>query len=63
MNSCVFALLSEACCTIATIRATTLSEGARSARTRNAPVPLRVPANTSSPAALNTGSGSPVIVA
>ena len=63
MNSWVRALVAEACSTIATILATTLSAASRSTRTRRAPTPLSVPANTSSPAALATGSGSPVIVA
>ncbi len=63
MNSCVLALVAEACSTIATIRATTLSAASRSTRTRSAPVPFRVPAKTSSPTDLAAGSGSPVIVA
>ncbi len=63
MNSCVLALVADASSTIATMRATTVSDAARSTRTRSAPVPLRVPANTSSPGILATGSGSPVIVA
>ncbi len=63
MNSCVLALVADASSTIATMRATAVSDAARSTRTRSAPVPLRVPANTSSPGILATGSGSPVIVA
>src|SRR5579863_10517285 len=63
MNSCVFALVADACSTMATIRATTVSDAARVTRTRSAPVPLRVPANTSSPGFLAAGSGSPVMVA
>ena len=63
MNSCVLALVADACSTMATIRATTVSEAERPTRTRSAPVPLRVPANTSSPGFFVTGSGSPVIVA
>src|SRR5271165_2692708 len=63
MNSWVLALVADASATIATIRATTVSVAARSTRTVSAPVPLRVPANTSSPAVLAAGSGSPVIVA
>ena len=53
MNSCVFALVADACSTMATIRATTVSPAARLTRTRSAPVPLRVPANTSSPGVLS----------
>ena len=45
------------------MRAITESAASRSTRTRSAPVPLRVPANTSSPGCLATGSGSPVMVA
>ena len=63
MNSWVLALVAAASSTMATIRATTLSRGPRPTRTRSAPVPLAVPANTSSPAVLAAGSGSPVIVA
>ncbi|GAA1550157.1 hypothetical protein GCM10009678_36360 [Actinomadura kijaniata] len=63
MNSWVGALVSDASATMATIRAMTVSDGSRSTRTRSAPVPFRVPANTSSPARLSTGSGSPVMVA
>ena len=63
MNSCVRALVADASATIATIRATTVSDAARPTRTRSAPGPFRVPANTSSPGILATGSGSPVIVA
>lgn len=48
---------------MATIRAITESEASRSTFTRKAPVPLRVPAKTSSPASFATGSGSPVMVA
>lgn len=63
MNNWVGALVSEASSTIFTIRAITESAGSRSTRTRRAPVPFTVPANTSSPACLATGNGSPVIVA
>ena len=63
MNSWVFALVADASSTIDTIRAMTVSCAARVTRTRSAPVPLRVPANTSSPAVLATGNGSPVIEA
>ena len=63
MNSCVRALVADACSTSATMRATTESAAARPTRTRSAPVPLSVPANTSSPGCLTTGSGSPVIEA
>jgi hypothetical protein len=63
MNSWVGALVSEASSTIFTIRAITESAGSRSTRTRRAPVPSTVPANTSSPVCLATGRGSPVIVA
>lgn len=63
MNSCVGALVREASSTRVTIRAITESAGSRSTRTRRAPVPLRVPAKTSSPGVFRTGSGSPVMVA
>lgn len=63
MNSWVGALVPEASSTIFTIRAITESAGSRSTRTRRAPVPFTVPANTSSPGRLVTGSGSPVMVA
>lgn len=63
MNSCVGALVPEASSTIFTIRAITESAGSRSTRTRRAPVPLTVPANTSSPECFATGRGSPVMVA
>ncbi len=63
MNSWVGALVSEASSTMATIRAITESVASRSTRMRSAPVPLRVPANTSSPGRLATGRGSPVMVA
>lgn len=63
MNNWVGALVSDASSTIATIRAMTESEASRSTRTRSAPVPLSVPANTSSPGRFATGSGSPVMVA
>ena len=63
MNSCVLALVAEACSTMATIRATTVSAAARLTRTRSAPVPLLVPANTSFPGFLAAGRGSPVMVA
>src|SRR3984957_1453969 len=59
MNSCVFALVAEACSTMATIRATTVSAAARLTSTRSAPVPLVVPANTSLPGFLGAGRGSP----
>ena len=63
MNSCVLALVADASATIATIRATTVSDAARQTRTRSAPVPLLVPANTSFPGFLAAGRGSPVMVA
>ncbi len=63
MNNWVGALVSEASSTIFTIRAITESDGSRSTRTRRAPVPLTVPAKTSSPTCLATGRGSPVMVA
>src|ERR1700747_2607551 len=58
MNSGVLALVAEACPTMATMRATTVSDAARLTRTRSAPVPLLVAANTSSPGVLAGGSGS-----
>ena len=45
------------------MRATTESAAARDTSTTSAPVPLTVPANTSAPGVLVTGSGSPVIEA
>ncbi|SLJ82607.1 Uncharacterised protein [Mycobacteroides abscessus subsp. abscessus] len=63
MNSCVRALVRTASSTIAAIRATTESAARRSTRIRSVPVPFEVPAKTSSPAVLPTGSGSPVMVA
>lgn len=63
MNSCVVALVALASDTIATIRAMTVSAAGRVTRTRRVPVPLTVPANTSSPIVLSTGRGSPVMVA
>jgi hypothetical protein len=56
-------LVADASATIATIRATTVFDAARPTRTRSAPAPFRVPANTSSPAILAASSGSSVIVA
>ena len=55
MNSWVRALVAEASCTRETMRATTESAAARCTRTVSAPVPLRVPANTSSPRCLRRG--------
>lgn len=52
-----------ACSTMVAIRATTESSARRFTRTLSDPVPFKVPANTSSPVVLSTGSGSPVIVA
>ncbi|SCL43182.1 hypothetical protein GA0070615_6314 [Micromonospora aurantiaca] len=63
MNSCVLALVADACSTRATMRAITDSPASRCTRTTSVPVPLRVPANTSSPTDLPAGSGSPVMVA
>ncbi len=63
MNNWVGALVSDASSTICTIRAITESAASRSTSMRSAPVPLRVPANTSSPGSFATGSGSPVMVA
>jgi hypothetical protein len=51
MNNWVGALVRDASATMATMRAITESEGSRPTRTVNAPAPLSVPANTSSPAA------------
>ena len=48
--------------TSAMIWASTVSRPTRSAVKRNAPVPLIVPPTTASPAALRTGTGSPVII-
>ena len=62
MNNCRRALLAEACSTRATMRAIADSSAGRLTRTRSAP-PFIVPANTSSPACLGTGSASPVMVA
>ncbi len=62
-NSCVGALVRDASSTRVTMRAMTESAGSRSTRTRRAPVPLRVPAKTSSPGRLRTGEDSPVMVA
>jgi hypothetical protein len=55
--------VAEACSTNATMRAITDSPAGRCTRVTSAPVPLRVPANTSSPTAFATGSGSPVMLA
>lgn len=63
MKSWVGALVSDASSTMRTIRAITESEASRATSTFSAPVPLRVPAKTSSPVSLTTGRGSPVIVA
>ncbi|VEG47547.1 Uncharacterised protein [Mycolicibacterium chitae] len=63
MNNCILALLALASATIATMRAITMSAAGRDTRTRRVPVPLTVPAKTSSPGCLVTGSGSPVMVA
>ena len=60
MNSCAFALVSDAWATIATMRATTDSSGALVTRTSSAPVPFMVPAYTAQPGCLATGIDSPV---
>lgn len=61
MNSCVRALVALASSTRVAIRAMTASAAGRSTRTVSTPVPFDVPAQTSSPGALSTGNGSPVM--
>ena len=63
MNSCFSALVSDACSTMVTMRAMIVSDGSTSILIRSAPVPLMVPANTSSPTDFETGTDSPVIEA
>lgn len=63
MKSWVRALLALASATIAAIRAMTVSAAGRVTRRRSVPVPLTVPAKTSSPGFLSAGSGSPVMCA
>jgi len=63
MNSCLFALASEASSTWVATRASTESAAARSTCTVRAPVPFNVPARTCSPGPRRTGRGSPVSAA